>query len=65
MGDLTSEHLNEILALRDAQESSEPAQPLDSTTVFVAELARVRNLDDAATVQDSNTRLEATWDGVR
>lgn len=65
MGDLTTEHLNEVLALRDTQETAQPTQPLDSTTIFVAEVARVRALDTTSANQDSNTKLESTWDGVR
>lgn len=62
MGDLTTEHLNELLALRDAQTVD---TQLDNTTLFTKEAARVRNLDAVSTNQDSNTKLESTWDGVR
>jgi hypothetical protein len=65
MGDLTTEHTNELLALRDAQAIAAPTQPLDSTTLFVAEQKRVRNLDASAANQDSNTKLEIAWDGAR
>ena len=65
MGDLTTEHLNELLALRDAQEIAAPTQALDSTTIFTAEVKRVRNLDAVSANQDSNTKIEIDWDGVR
>lgn len=65
MGDLTTEHLPEILALRDTQEVAQPTQPLDSTTIFTAEVKRVRDLDAVATNQDSNTEIEIAWDGAR
>jgi hypothetical protein len=56
---------NEILALRDTQEVAQPAQPLDSTTILVAEIRRVRNLDAVGTPLDTNTELVRAWDGVR
>lgn len=56
---------NEILALRDAQFVAQPTQPLDSTTIFAAEIRRVRNLDASTTPQDTNTELDSVWDGVR
>jgi hypothetical protein len=65
MGDLTSEHLNELLALRDTQFAAHPTQPLDSTTIFTAEIERVRDLDAVSADQDTNTVLESAWDGVR
>lgn len=65
MGDLTTEHTNELLALRDSQFAAQPTQPLDSTTLFSAEIERVRDLDAASTNQDTNTELEIAWDGAR
>ncbi len=56
---------NEIFALRDTQETAEPTQPLDSTTIFSAEITRVRNLDAVLTPMDTNTELRRRWDGVR
>ena len=65
MADVTTDHRNEILALRDTQFAAQPTQALDSTTLFVAEVERVRDLDGSAANQDSNTKLEIAWDGVR
>ena len=65
MADLTTDHRNEILALRDAQFAAQPTQPLDSTTLMAAEVRRVRALDTTSTNMDSNTKLEINWDGVR
>jgi hypothetical protein len=65
MGDLSTDFRNEILALRDTQYAAQPTQPLDSTTLFVAEMRRVRNLDAVSTFQDTATALEVAWDGVR
>lgn len=63
--DVTTEHGNEILAIRDTQFAAQPTQPLDSTTIFIAEIKRVRDLVPAAADQDTNTKLELAWDGVR
>ena len=63
--DVTTEARNELLALRDTQFAAQPTQPLDNTTLLIAEVLRVRNLDGAATNQDSLTKLEIDWDGVR
>lgn len=65
MGDLTTEHVNELLALRDTQYAAQPTQGLDNTTLFTAEVKRVRNLDGASANLDSNTEIEVDWDGVR
>lgn len=63
--DLQTEMRNELLALRDAQAVAQPTQPLDNTTLFAAEVRRVRALDVTTTPMDSNTKLEIDWDGVR
>lgn len=55
----------EILALRDTQEGAQPAQPLDSTTIFALEIERVRDLEITAADMDTNTELVRRWDGVR
>lgn len=65
MGDVTTEHTNELLALRDTQAIAAPTQPLDSTTLFCAEVRRVRATDTTSANQDSNTKLEIAWDGAR
>jgi len=56
---------NEVLALRDTQEAAQPSQPLDSTTILVAEIRRVRDLDAVSTRLETNTELVRAWDGVR
>lgn len=63
--DVTTEHGNELLGLRDTQFAAQPTQALDSTTILTAEVKRVRNLDVVTTPMDSNTKLEINWDGVR
>ena len=56
---------NEILALRDTQEVAQPTQPLDSTTLLVAEIERVRDLDATSANLDTMQELVEAWDGVR
>jgi hypothetical protein len=65
MGDLTTEHLPEVLKLRDTQEAAQPTQPLDSTGILSVEVERVRDLDAVSLLLDTNTELEQDWDGVR
>ena len=64
MGDVTWEHVQEIRNIRNTQYAAQPTQLLDSTTIFTAEVLRVRNLDAVKTPLDSNTELERTWDGA-
>lgn len=64
MGDLSFELAPEVKALRATQFAAQPTQPLDSTTILTAEIARVRALDVTHSPLDTNTLLEINWDGA-
>lgn len=64
MGDISFELGPEVKALRATQFGLQPTQLLDSTTILVAELKRVRDLDVTHTPLDTNTLLEINWDGA-
>lgn len=66
-GDFSTDARNEILRTRDTQFAAHSTQPLDNTTLLIAEVKRVRDLtlQAVAANQDSITVCEANWDGVR
>ena len=59
--DVTTPHRAKVQTLRNTQEVAQPAQALDSTTLLVAEVRRVRDLQVAITPMDSATRLAVEW----
>lgn len=64
MGDVSFELDPEVKALRATAFAAFPNQALDSTTILVAEIVRVRALFPAASNLDTNTELERNWDGA-
>jgi hypothetical protein len=58
VADLTQDVNGEIREERVAQAAGQPAQALDSTTLFVKRLQAIRNTAAGTNLQDSNQALD-------